>query len=234
MRVRRSRCLAAGAVVIALVAGGTAAATPEASENRSAAVVPGSIVAALDSASRAEQLRIFRALTPEQQTAVLQPGSIRLVTPGTNSKSAADDTEQVVPLTGAGVGATLPTELINSRANCGNQPWSVGPYFEVKAVAGNTLYEWHFDIAWHGNCKTITSLDYHYAYPTNIFALETYKGKLTDTIEGKGSPSGAAIGQGRMAACFHIGPVNQCIFETDPIIHINFNSDGSGNWWGAT
>lgn len=187
--------------------------------------VPAAIIRALDHSSPAEQKRIYAKLTPEQQLAVSTPGAVKFLAP-------TDEAEQGLTLGTPQIHPQAPLGLANTQ-KCGPYLFTATPAFEVDALAGNTLYVWHFDIQWTGNCKTISDLNYHYAYPSNIFFLEHYQGKVADTMQGKGSPYGTATGAGRMAACFHIGPVNQCFAESHPMIHIDFAADGSGSWYGT-
>jgi hypothetical protein len=193
------------------------------------AAVPAAIVAALDSGTPAQQAAIYATLTPQQQVAVSTPASTAFpVVPA----SAPSDLEQTVLSTGTLTGNDLGSVTAAGRT-CGDPYFTGNWQMKVTALAGNTLYIWHLDTNWNGNCQTITALDYHYAYPTNMFFLETYQKKLVDEMEGQGQPSGNAVGQGQMAACINIGPFNNCWASSTPIIHEDFDAWGGRSAWGA-
>jgi hypothetical protein len=213
--------------VAILAATGVAAPSFASSDlNSTSRLVSPKIVRALDHATPQQQAKIYRSLSPAQQYAVRTPGKAIMSARVTRADGTTDDLQQVIPTGSLGTGSGITVASITNRtAKC-------GPYYTW--LAGNTLYRWHDDIQWTWNCQTIKSLDWHNAYPSDLFFLETYQGKVADTMAGAGATSGHAQGTGKMAACIHIGPFDNCWASTVPSTQIEFDAGGGWYWNGTS
>jgi hypothetical protein len=220
--VNRRHSLALTASFLAVL--GVTAWSPAAA-SESDGFVPPSIVQALDSATPAQQEQIYEGLTSDQKLAVSTPGSAVL-------SAGPTDADESVPVSGT-LASAAPLELVGNASNCSPGTRFIPWVLTVKAFAGNTLYKWHLDMQWHWDCKKITSLDYHFGYVTDVFFLETYKGKVTDTMTGQGLQAGEAEAQGRVAYCVHIFGIGGCFAETDPVIDSHFDAFGGASATGS-
>jgi len=198
-------------------------------------LVPASIVRAFDASGPEGQKAIFLKLTRAQQVAMFTPASAQPALTFRPADAAAPTLQEGV----AGVNAPLvglgDNNLQAAGKKCGPYTFPPGNWeMPVKAIAGNTLYVWHLDTTWTGNCQTITRLDYHFTYYDQAAWFEELKGgSKVDIMSGKGAPSGNATGSGIMQACFPFSFLTGCFASSNPRIHEVFDAWGGRDATGS-